>query len=118
MRPDTAVLRGEYGEFKSDVERRLKGHDELYTDVRHLSESLVKLGITVEQASAKLAGAIEDDSDHVVKCELCKAALNSRIDTLNAWSWKIIGAWSALVALPAIGGFVILLVQLGKGGLK
>ena len=72
----------------------------------------------MDQATNRLAGAIQADDAQQGKCEKCKSLLNDRIDQLNQFRWKTVGIAVAAMAVPGLATFILLLVKYAEGGLR
>jgi anti-sigma-K factor RskA len=107
------VLHGEYDEFAEDVKRRLKGHDAMYEDVSDFKASLRELTTTVRTATADISAVMGDNRDPDGKCAKCKEGLEGKIEEINRWRWRVIGAIGAFLAIPTIISCVILIRSLG-----
>jgi hypothetical protein len=96
----------------------LKGHDELYKDVAALQSALQGFTVCLQTATGQITGILDKDDKRDGDCEKCKAGLEAKIEDINRWRWRIIGAISAVVGIPSIVSCIILLYKLGEGGLK
>ena len=114
--PDQPVLHGEYDTFRVDVERRLRGHDQMYADVSEFKAALRELVTIVKNATGDIADVMEDNRDPQGKCAKCKAELENKIEDINRWRWRVIGAIGAFLAIPTVISCVILIMQFTTGG--
>jgi hypothetical protein len=112
------VGRHEYDDFKSTTERRLAGHDRLYDDMKDFGGALRELTEQMRTASHDIAVVEGDSRDPDGKCAKCRATIDQRIDDINRWRWKTLGAIGAFLAIPTIVSCIILVRQLAEGGLK
>jgi hypothetical protein len=116
--PNEPVLHGEYDEFAEDVKRRLKGHDGMYKDMSDFNAALQGLTKVLESATTTIADLADDSRDPEGKCAKCKKGLEDKIEEINKWRWRVIGAIGAFLAVPTIISCIILVRQLAEGGLK
>ena len=115
---DVPVLHGEFDEFEKTVERRLDGHDTLYSEVKKMAVALAEFTGCLKGATDKITDALKADDDQAVKCTACKASLEGKINDLNVFRWNIVGALAFVIGIPAIGSFVILILKISEGGLR
>ncbi len=92
MSRDDPVLRGEYEQFKTDVERRLQGHDGLYGDLRETREELVKFTETLRAAREQVISVVTDRAKCQDDCKGYRAGFEKRIRALERFRWQIAGA--------------------------
>jgi t-SNARE complex subunit (syntaxin) len=116
--PNNPVLRGEYTTFKDDVERRLNGHDSMYRDVSELQSAIHELTSVFRRATEDVQEIMGDSRDPNGKCAKCRTAIDDKIDDINKWRWRVIGAFGAFIAIPTVVSCIILIKQLSVGGLK
>ena len=109
---DEPVTRREFDRVVQDHERRLAGHDGLYKDLQETREELVKFTEALQAARLEIGGGSSEHIACKTECARHRDGFEKRVRVLEAFRWKLLGAYAVAVlvlGIPGIGSFIMLL---------
>jgi hypothetical protein len=106
---DDFVQRREFERAMADHERRLDGHDSLYSDVREAREELARFSETLRQARHEIGSGTADRDKCRVECASNRTKFDDRLRVLERFRWQIGGALVLIAAVPSWTAVILLL---------
>ena len=98
---DDPVTRHEFERVVQEHERRMDGHDNLYSDLRATREELVRFTEALEHARASLATGSTDRKNCRDECAAHRDGFHTRIVVLERFRWQVLGIVALLCGIPA-----------------
>jgi hypothetical protein len=110
MADEDPVLKGQFNQAMTDVNRRLRGHDTLYKEINDSQVLLGKFSVLIEKVTAQLTGALETNAKRDGECKACKEDLEAKIEANNIFRYKVAAIVAFLVVIaPSVISVIILL---------
>ncbi len=113
---DEPVTRREFERVVADHERRLDGHDALYTDIRITREELVRFTESLQAARREITSGVSDRDLCKAECAKHRSDFSRRIRALEQFRWTFGGAVLLLAGIPAWVTLYIAVTRFLGGG--